>query len=536
MRVSNKDNLLILIFSISIIFYFHFLFINFNRTIIANPEVELIAVYHALLFNNGFAESYDHPGYPFFLLFSFLIKFLNIINILEIGSLSEAFEYQLFGEEFKKIFYTLRILNLFIHILTIYFILKIFDNYRIDRLIKYTIIIIIHLIPNINFLYFVNTTIAHGLFLLILGIYFLSKEKKSNTNFFFFCLLLMSSILSKIQFLPYLFLFPALFLFLKIITPEELYIKKKNFSFTSIKRGLGIFLLFLSIYIVLNDLIVMESFSIFHILVIFYFASLAISFYFLNKNKRDFYNKISLIGCAFFLIIILMGIRYIPNNIRIIYDPLFSNSGFFLERGLLSFDFKIILDLLINSYNIYFLNVIPSKIYVLINIKPYYIFINFILFYGIYKKDNILIFITIGSILSILSISLFNSAVRDLGLWHYAVFTDLVCIGLVIYFFNNSKLKIFWKKYLIITLFLSTIFINYNVINKNISFRDSKFDISLSNQDNLKEYCARKSYLIRNQIQYKSFSKKIVKSYDSYKNIKKKSDNWFFSICNTDLK
>lgn len=89
---------------------------------------------------------------------------------------------------------------------------------------------------------------------------------------------------------------------------------------------------------------------------------------------------------------------------------------------------------------------------------------------------------------------------------------------------------------MIITLFLSTIFINHNVINKNISFRDSKFDISLSNQDNLKEYCGRKSYLIRNQIQYKSFSKKIVKSYDSYKNIKKKSDNWFFSICNTDLK
>jgi hypothetical protein len=244
----------------------------------------------------------------------------------------------------------------------------------------------------------------------------------------------MSSTLSKIQFLPYLFLFPALFLFLKIITPEELYIKKKNFSFKNI---IGIFLLFLSISIVLDDLIVMESFNIFHILVIFYFTSLAISFYFLNKNKRDFYDKISLIGCAFFLIIILLGIRYVPNNIRIIYDPLFSNEGFFIASGLLSFDFKIILDLLIDSYNIYFLNVFPSKIYVLINIKPYYIFINFILFYGIYKKDNILIFITIGSILSILSISLFNSAVRNLGLWYYAVFTDLVCIGLVIYFFNN---------------------------------------------------------------------------------------------------
>ena len=533
MRACNKDNLLILIFSIGIIFYFHFLFLNFNRTIIANPEVELIAVYHALLFNNGFAESYDHPGYPFFLLFSFLIKFLNIINILEIGSLSEAFEYQLFGKEFKKIFFSLRILNFFTHVLTIYFILKIFDNYKIDRLIKYTIIIIIHFIPNINFLYFINTTLSFGLFLLILGVYFLSKEKKSNTNFFLFCLLLMSSTLSKIQFLPYLFLFPALFLFLKIITPEELYIKKKNFSFKNI---IGIFLLFLSISIVLDDLIVMESFNIFHILVIFYFTSLAISFYFLNKNKRDFYDKISLIGCAFFLIIILLGIRYVPNNIRIIYDPLFSNEGFFIASGLLSFDFKIILDLLIDSYNIYFLNVFPSKIYVLINIKPYYIFINFILFYGIYKKDNILIFITIGSILSILSISLFNSAVRNLGLWYYAVFTDLVCIGLVIYFFNNSKLKIFWKNCLIITLFLSTIFINHNVINKNISFRDSWVDISLSNQDNLNEYCGRKAYLIRNQIQYKSFSKKIVKSYDSYKNIKTKSDNWFFSICNTDVK
>ena len=280
----------------------------------------------------------------------------------------------------------------------------------------------------------------------------------------------------------------------------------------------------------------MGSFNIFHILVIFYFTSLAISFYFLNKNKRDFYDTISSIGCAFFLIIILMGMRYVPNNIKIIYDPLFSNDGFFIASGLLSFDFEIILDLLINSYNIYFLNVFPSQIYAFINIKPYYIFINFILFYAIYKKDKILIFITIGSILSILSISLFNSAVRDLGMWYYAVFTDLICIGLVIYFFNNLKLEIFWKNYLIITLFLSTIFINYNVINKNISIRDLSLDISLSNQDNLNEHCGRKAYLIRNQTQYKPFSKRVVKSNDSYKNIKTKSDNWFFSICNTDVK
>ncbi len=532
----NKENLLILFIAFCILFYFHFYFIDFDRTIFSFPEVELIAVYHALLMNDGFSESYDHPGYTLFYFFSYLIKFLDLINIIEASSLSEIFSYNLNGNEFKKIFYILRIQNYIIQILTIFFVLKIFDNFQINSFFKISIILILLLIPNFTFLSFLNHNISFGFFILILSIYFLSKNFHSKINIFLSSLMLFLSVFAKIQFLPYLFIFPLLFLFLKIFRNQE----TNNYKINTIRTKIGLLLLLSTIFVLFLLFYKLEILSYFHFLVFFFYLCLCVSFYLASSNKLIFFDKLSLIGLAFFLSNFFLSIHFVPNNFKIVYDPFFSNEAFFANNNFLEFEIISIIQSFKELYYLYFIDLdmfqfeykFDNKKY--ISLKPFYLMMNLTLLYLIFKKNFQMILLNLCLIIFILIILYINSSVRVISEFQYSLFTDILSFGFLIYFLKNIILVNRNRNVIFSILLFLTILINYDFANRNITIRDTYGLNNLSFDEDLYQHCSRKPYLsrIQNQINpYLIYFLSNEKKMQEYKKLKINSDKWFFSDC-----
>lgn len=535
---NNKENLIIFFISSIILFYFHFYFINFDRTIFSFPEVELIAIYHALLFNDGFSESYDHPGYTLFYFLSILIRLFNLLNVLEISSLSQALIYDLEGDEFKKIFYLLRAHNYTINILTILIILKIFDNFEIDKFFKNSFVIILLLTPNFNFLAFINHTIQYGFFLLALSIYFLSKKNTFyKINFFLFSLFLILAVYTKIQFLPYIFIFPALILFFKFNSLNHTKIKNINhYKLNNFFIILGLALLLITIIGLLLLFLRYEDLNYFHFLVLIFYSILCLLFYVLNKENQIFLEKLSLIGFAFFLANLFLSLKFIPNNFKIIYDPFFSNSAFFEQSNFLDFKISNIFNSLKQLYFIYFIK-LDHKVLEAVNyisFKPYYLTMNLTLIYCLYKKNFNVFLLNFGLIFFILAILHVNTSVRDIAEFHYALFTDILCFGFVIYFLKYNVQNKKKRNILFSCLLIFTIFINLNFIDRNIYIRDLYGLNNSTPKEDLYQHCSRKPYLSRIQYQiniYSDFFRLNEKKMKRYEKLKHASDNWFFSVC-----
>jgi hypothetical protein len=541
---NNKENLIIFFISSIILFYFHFYFINFDRTIFSFPEVELIAIYHALLFNDGFSESYDHPGYTLFYFLSILIRLFNFLNILEISSLSKAFIYDLEGDEFKKIFYFLRVHNYIINILIILIILKIFDNYKIDKFFKISFLIILLLIPNFIFLTFLNHTIQYGFFLLALSIYFLSKKNTFyKINFFLFSLFLILAVYTKIQFLPYIFIFPALILFFKFNSLNHTKIKNINhYKFNNFFINLGLALLLITIIGLLLLLLRLEVLNYFHFLVLIFYSILCLLFYVLNKGNSIFFEKLSLIGFAFFFANLFLSLNFISNNFKIIYDPLFSNSAFFEESNFLEFKIINILNSLRELYFLYFLKIdfkifesITDQPINYISLKPYYLTMNLTLIYYLYKKNLNMFLLNFGLVFSILLVLLINTSVRVISEFSYSLYTDILCFSFVIYFLKFNILDSKIRNIIFSCLLILTILINFNFTERNIKIRDV-FGLNNSTiKEDLYQHCSRKPYLSRIQYQiniYTDFFRLNEQKMKRYRKLKSVSDNWFFSVCN----
>ena len=518
----NKENLLILFITSCILFYFHFYFINFDRTIFSYPEVELIAVYHALLMNDGFSESYDHPGYTLFYFFAYLIKFLDLINIIEASSLSEIFSYNLNGKEFKEIFYVLRIQNYIIQILTIFFVLKIFDNFQINSFFKISIILILLLIPNFTFLSFLNHNITFGFFLLILSIYFLSKNFDSKINIFLSSLLLFLSVFTKIQFLPYLFIFPLLFLFLKIFKNQD----TNNYEIDTIRTKIGVLLLFSTIIVLFLLFYKLEILSYFHFLVFFFYLCLSFSFYLTSSNKLIFFDKLSLIGLSFFLANFFLSIHFVPNNLKIVYDPFFSNDAFFENTNFLEFEIISIIQSFKKLYYLYFidLNIFQSEFKFdnknYISLKPYYLMMNLTLLYFIFKKNFQMILLNLCLIILILIILYINSSARVVSEFQYSLFTDILSFSFLIYFLKNIILVNRNRNAIFSFLLFLTILINYDFVNRNIKIRDSYGLNNSSFDEDLYQHCSRKPYLSRIQNQINPYLIYFLSNEKKCKNIK----------------
>jgi len=541
---SNKLTLSLILFSFFYLFFFHFIFHQLDRNIYSFPEVEEIIIFFSLIINDGFIESYDHTGYPLFILLSQIFRSLKLIGFLEISSISDLLLFDVYSNAHKNLYLTIRIFSFILNLLTYFLIIKIFDKIFLNSFFKIALIIFILIVPNLNYLFIGSLTSAFGFFLFLLSIFFLlNSDKKFHIFAGTFFLLL--AVQTKIQFLPFLFIIPIFFatseLFNKNKNTEFLVNKNKHlliFSFTS-------FLLFLSIafiFILLNQKNIL---SIFQFFILAFFLSLNLFFYLVKKNKLEVIHRSSQIYLAFFVSVVFLSIKFHPNNFFVIFDPINTNAAYFdtsTDLSILNFSNHLIFlkqKLLIfltnfinynNISNIFFgnfYNNFPLS-------QPFYLFSLIFIFVSLIKRKVNLFFINILSLLFLLILIKINTGVRSWPehFW-YLIYSDIIVIGTFIYNINQliKNIKIIRS----IQIFFVTV-----VIFNNASFYDRMNKISGSyGFDNKKstiyyniQHCDRLPYLNRVQ---KKYSLLKVNSYyvQEYIDLKNNYVNKHFEMCSS---
>lgn len=538
-----KTSAILFLLTFLYLLFFHFIFHNLDRNIHSFPEIEELIIFYSLIINDGFIESYDHTGYPLFILLSQLFKLLKFSGLLKIASISDSVIFDVYSNDIKKLYFTLRIFSFILNLLTYYLIILILDKLQLKNFSKILIIFFILIIPNLNYLFIGSLTSGFGLVLFLLSIiFFMNSQKKYNI--FFGTLFLLLAVQCKIQFLPYLFIIPSIYLVLEYFGDN----KRNNSINLNKKNTYIIFLLFLIlfllsiifIFILLYQKNILSNFQ-YLILLFFIFSNLL--YYWLQSNKLLVLYKSSQIYFAFFISIVFLTIKFHPNNFFVIFDPINTNDAYFHPSSELIItnisNHLIFLTQTIKIFIIDFLNYKNLNNILLGNFynqfptsQPLYFFLIIFILISLIKNNFRLFIINFMSLIFLLISIKINKDIRPWPdhFW-YLIYTDIIVLGIFIYnikVLNNmiNFLRIINLFFIIVLIFNNLSFFNRMTAISSFYGFDNNKSISYYTM----QHCDRLPYLNRIQKKYDLLK---AKSYyvDEYVNLKKIYIQKHFKMC-----
>lgn len=309
-NLNNLKTSFILIFSFSIFF---FLIQNPYQDLFSNFDQEFWNSYHALVLYSGYEqEFFNDPGHINYYLFSVYLKILNLSNLVIIPTMDELNRSDTFVEQMNFIVFQSRVFGLFINIFLCFFIIKIFNEFRLKNVFLLTLFVI----SGNGFLTHVSQyrveTLTLSLFLL--AFYFLIKLYELNKNIFLYLFLfnsfLILSVINKVQIIFYIPFYLLLIVFLK-----EYSFNKKNILSILKSSNEKILKTFVSFFIIIILIFFRseQAHSVVFLTSIFMLYTISLLIIFSNKDllKIIYINNLTLIS-SFILIYFITA--YVTNG------------------------------------------------------------------------------------------------------------------------------------------------------------------------------------------------------------------------------
>lgn len=484
MKTKIYDSIIYIFFFIIISIYVIFIQ-DISRHWTSNFDMELMIAYNSILHMSGLKQEYlDHPTSIFFIIHSFFLKFLNIINLFDIKNLDQLNNKgRSINDDLNNLIFMTRFFNIFLSSFFVFIFYKI-----LRQKVNFYISLIFTIIFLISATFLDQTSQVRSELLCILfifvGLYFLTeflKNKNKGINLFLFFIFFYLSVFMKTQimfYVPFLIFLP-----IYTINPDQ------KFNLLNIK------------YKFLDKKIVLFSFYIFIFLLILIFA---------NKNHASFLSKIFLLGfylffnLVFLLYLFLLKLKITKNLFFFNAILLTSTSVFFIifllhpstegvSQKLFNFMYiKVFSNIPKNVDDFTWISILINKFFVLIpesfnsiffKINDYTILIYTLIFFTLMNLkhlDRKILF----SILIIISYVLFSKIISNYryDVTRYDIFFLPFLIYILVEVLSRSKKKI--TIYLVsITILFSTILINKNMIFKK-QHLDEKINLFCTNVSN----------------------------------------------------
>ena len=459
---------LIFIFFFIIISIYVILIQDISRHWTSNFDMELMIAYNSILHMSSLRQEYlDHPTSIFFIIHSFFLKFLNIVNLFDIKNLDQLNNKdRSINDDLNSLIFMTRFFNIFLASFFAFIFYKILRQ-KVNFYISF-IFTIIFLIST-TFLDQASQVRSELLCILFIfvGLYFLTeflKNKNIGINLFLFFIFFYLSIFMKTQimfYIPFLIFLPVY-----AINPNQ------KFNLLNIE------------YKFLDNKIVLLLFYILIFLLILIFA---------NKNHASLLSKIFLLSfylflnLVFLLYLFVLKLKVTRNLFFFNIILLTSTSVFFIifllhpstegvSQKLFNFMYiKIFSNIPRDVDDITWISILINKFFILIpeslnsiffKINDYTILIYTLIFFTLIDLKH-LDRKTLFSILIIISYVLFSKIISNYryDVIRYDIFFLPFLILILVEVLSRSKKKI--TIYLLsITILFSTILINKNMIFK----------------------------------------------------------------------
>ena len=444
----DKNYLFILIFTIFIFLYF-----NPYRVFYWSADQDLLFIKYSLGLLHQKID-YDHTGIFAFIFNYLAFKLLSVINFIDYDSLI-TFVSNLNELKLQKSILIIRFTNIFILILILFLLYKIFKIIGLARSTSLYLVIFFSLSKSFLSYHFEVRTDLFSILLIVLSILLILK----NSYLYLITFTLSLAYVNKTNFFPILFFFP---IFVFIYNKNKL----KTFSVGFVDKFLSLIFFIIFLYFILlfrisvdgktslNTELPIFIFSTFYqLFFVLYFLFL---YYFFNKKFVPLNIFVNFIfGCLLTVFIFTFFLE--KNIITLLYSPyehLVRYSSSELDKK------DIFMNLLFNKNLNFYKSFIKDNLF---------IFIFIFIYFSLKIKSKITLF-NKYDFLIIFSFFFLNF---QLLRGHYLRYEIYSSIFLVIYIAYALKESLYKKKTVNLFLILSIIFMSpfiYNIKNNNISY------------------------------------------------------------------
>lgn len=310
-------------------------------------DFDLTVIHNSLqLVSNEYPDYTDHTGYAQFLLNGITYKIVQIFDQNLITNIKLLTNFENPEIVLQKLYIISRILNSTLLFITLIFLFKVFDKFKIKNYLKYFFIITITLTET----FWSNFTVLRADVLSIcfywVSFYYLINFLKNRKiiDLFFVSFFMVFSLLAKVQII-FLFMFMFFFFIFYFIYEKEnittldysnIFFKSFNIRYKYIT--LSILIIYFLFQFYLNNFVNSSSPIGYFDAILFaiYFLIMYLTIFFLGKriiNKNYLYEIFSIILFFSILVIIFMKFLNILNILQIDFNIIFSltNPFYFLK-------------------------------------------------------------------------------------------------------------------------------------------------------------------------------------------------------------